>query len=212
MNKNFKEKQREKILIKLVSRYEKKINEKDDYIKGLEQKKKHKDDLIYGIKINNMYWLGVMGFNLVLFPIIGHYYIGSVIRGISMAIVSSIATGATLLLFKGFERTISKDLKKLNNDINTKEKQNEEYEKDLESLKKHITPAHIEYNINPNNTNEITNEPYINNFFVEDTNDSIETNHESYVNNYFMEDYSLQEEDETKEVEGPILVKRKKRR
>lgn len=193
MKKNFKEKQRENILIKLVSRHEKKINEKDDYIKGLEQKKKHKDDLIYAIKINNMYWLGVMGFNLVLFPIIGHYYIGSVIRGISMAIVSTVAIGTTLLMAKVVKNRTTKVSNNLSNEIKEAKREKEDYHKDLDKLIKHITPTHIEYDIKPN--------------------DSIETNHELYVNNYFMEDYSLQEDDdETKEVEGPILVKRKKKR
>lgn len=189
MNKSFKEKQRENILIKLISKYEQKINEEDKQIDELNEKRKYKKDVIRGFKINKAYWLGVIGLNLILFSIIG-YFTSDIIGGLTMWVVSSLATGSTLLLFKCFERGTRKDLKKLNNDIDIKEKNNEENEKDLESLKKYITPAHIEYNIKRNNTNEIETEQCIDNFFVEDT----------------------KEEPEKKEVEGPTLVKRKKRR
>lgn len=173
MNKNFKEKQRENILIKLISKYEQKINEEDKQIDELNEKIKYKKDVICGFKINQAYWLGVIGLNLILFPIIG-YFTSDIIGGLTMWTISSFAIGVTLIITKCFERKISKDLKKLNNDIDIKEKENEENEKDLDRLKKHITPAHIEYNIKRNNTNEIKNEQCIDNFFVEDTKEETE--------------------------------------
>ena len=48
MDKNFKEKQRENILIKLVSKYELKINEEDKQIEELNNKIKLKKDVIRG--------------------------------------------------------------------------------------------------------------------------------------------------------------------
>lgn len=189
MNKSFKEKQRENILIKLISKYEQKIKEEDKQIDELNEKNKFRKNVIYALKFNQIYWLLVIGFNLILFPIIG-LCISDVIGGLTMWTISSFAIGVTLIITKCFKRKISKDLKKLNNDIDIKEKENEENEKDLDRLKKHITPAHIEYNLKQNNTNEIKTEQCIDNFFVEDT----------------------KEETEKKEVEGPTLVKRNKRR
>ena len=45
------------------------------------------------------------------------YFTSDIIGGLTMWVVSSLATGSTLLLFKCFERGTRKDLKKLNNGI-----------------------------------------------------------------------------------------------
>lgn len=215
MNKNFKEKQRENILIKLISKYEQKINEEDKQIEELNNKIKFKKDVIHGFKINQAYWLGVIGLNWLLFPTLG-YFTSDIIAGLIISLISSIGTGATLLLFKGYEIGLRKDLKKLNNYIDTKEKENEEYEEDIDKLKKHITPAHVEYNIKPNYADENNNDPYIKSFFVE----KIEENNEepTYIEDFELDSvcgmvavFSNDEIDDTySQSEGPTLVKKNK--
>lgn len=187
MNKNFKEKQRENILIKLVSKYEEQIKDKQKEIDKLNDKFNTKKNGIAEIKLSKTYWLCLIFLSLIIFPVLGSIIVNGAV-GLIISSLSIITVGTALLLCKGIEWKVSKDLAKLNNNIDKREKETEEYVKDLDVLKKHITPAHIEYNIKQNNIDEINNEQ--DNCFIENIN----------------------KENEAKEVEGPTLIKRKKRR
>lgn len=150
-SKSFDEKERENILIRLVKRYEGKVSSLDENISELNNKKNNAQELAYAINLIVKYWLAMIGVNLVLFPAIG-YFQGNIITGISMWIVSSTAICVTCLGSTALKKYCIKSANNLNIKIENEEEKKKDYEKDLTELKKHITPAYIEYDFVQNSS------------------------------------------------------------
>lgn len=213
MNKNFKEKQRENILIKLVSKYEQKIKQEDKQINELNRKKRFSENLIYALELNIKYWSAMVGVNLLLFPVIG-YFQNSIATGITMWIISTIAIGISLLFCNTLKNKANNYSNELTDEIDQKEQDKDDYQKDLDKLKKHITPTHVEYNIK--HTDEKNNAPYIESFFTEETEDYKEES--TIIENCELDSvcglvavFSNDKiEDTYSQPEGPTLVKTRK--
>lgn len=132
-------------LFRLIKGYEKKIDEKDENLTKLQKMYNNRQEQVRGYDITIKYYLSLIGINLLLFPTIG-YFTGSIITGVSFWIVSSSVIALACAVGSRLKHTASRKSDDLSLKIDDEEQSKKEYERELNELKKHITPMHIDFN------------------------------------------------------------------